>query len=99
MDEADEDDAQEQIDEALDSIDPTSELSADNKLEVISRVVDEADAFAAGMFHGGRSGQEIMMFANRLYMVGLLIHTNNVMKALKHKPPEDDHYGDIWSYH
>ena len=97
--EGDDESTQEQIDAALNAIDPTGELASKNKIEVLSRVINDADSFAAGMFHGGHTGQEIMIFANRLYMIGYLVHTNNVMKALKHKPPEDDHYGDIWSYH
>jgi hypothetical protein len=100
MDEEDQD-TQAQIDEALNAIDPTGELAAKNKAEVLARAIIDADAFAAGMYHGGHTGQEIMTFANRMYMIGYLIHTNNVMKALKHKPADvqDDHYGDIWSYH
>lgn len=92
-----EEDTDIKIAEALNCIDPTGELAS--KTDILSKVIDEADAFAAGMYHGGKTGQQIMTFADRLYMVGYLIHTNNVIRALKHEPQTlDPCSNDFWSY-
>lgn len=96
----DENDTEERVNAALNSIDPTGELASPKKIHILTRIINDADAFAAGMYHGGHTGQEIMIFANRLYMIGYLIHTNNVIRALRHDPKDlDPARDDIWSYH
>jgi hypothetical protein len=96
--EEDDVDVEQRIDQALNTIDPTGELTEGTKSERLAHAITEADEFAAGMFHGGRSAQEVMVFGMRMFMLGNLIHVQNCMKALKYKPPKNPEEEDHRSY-
>lgn len=98
MDEDDDVDVEHKISHALNTIDPTGELTDNTKGERYVRVIADADEFTAGMFHSGHSAQEVMAFGMRMFMLGELIHVQNCMKALKYKPPKNPEE-DVWSYH
>ena len=96
--EEDDDNIDQKIAQALNAIDPTGELANnENKNSFVKNNLD-ADEFVAGMFHRGCTGQEIMAFGLRMFMLGNLIHTQNIMKALKFKPCKDPEEEHNWSY-
>lgn len=99
MDDHEELEVEDEIIQALNGIDPTGELAERwGKGEALAQILHNADEFVAGMFHAGHSGMEIATFGLRIFMLGQLVHTKNVIKALKYIPPQDDLCGDLRSY-
>lgn len=100
MDPEDDDDVdvEHKIARALNSIDPTGELAHSSTSNKFAKINTDVDEFVAGMFHRGCTAQEIMVFGLRMFMLGNLIHTQNVIKALKFKPPKNPEEDDHWSY-